>query len=176
MCAAVTQPTFKEKALSESLITAVAVGGFLIILGVVFGLTPGVAQKTWDFLIDFTIQGFPFASGTIILPAPAHPAAHMDFYNAVLTFNLGIGGLQLAILAARIILHSSLSRIAETTGNIVFWFGAALATNAYLMLGTLDGWFTFWAAIIIVFGVSLIVRGLIQYLGWLRRKNSQNTQ
>ena len=169
-----TKLNVKEKTLSEGLITAVAVGGFLIILGVVFGLTPGVAQKAGDFVRDFTIQGFPFASGTIILPVPAQPAAHMDFYNAVLTFELGIGGLQLAILALRMILNSRIRKIAETSGNLVFWFGAALATSAYLMLGTLDGWFTYWAAIIIVFGVSLIVRGLIQFLVWLRRKNSQN--
>lgn len=166
-----TQPAFKKKKFNEGLITAVAVGGFLIILGVVFGLTPGVAQKAWDFVRDFTVHGFPFADGAIILPAPAHPSAHMDFYSALLAFDLGIGALQVAILAARVVLHSSLKRIAETVGNAVFWFGAAVATQMYLMLGTLEGWFTYWAAIIIVVGLSLIARGLIHFVAWLTRKN-----
>lgn len=168
-----TNGTFKEKAVNEGLITAIAIGGFLIILGVVFGLTPGVAQKAWNFVMDFSFHGFPFADGTIILPATAHPSTHMDFYNAVLAFTLSIGGLQLAILATRLALHSRLDRVAKTIGNAVFWLGVALATRAYLMLGTLDGWFTYWAVIIIVLGLSLIARGLIHFFGLLIRRNSR---
>ncbi len=160
----------KINPLYEGLITALAVGGFLIILGIVFGLTPGIPQKTIDFFSDFTSKSFPFAAGTVVLPVPAHPAAHMDFYGAVLNFMIGIAVLQVAILALRLWAHSRLGRIAETVGNLVFWAGGAIVANAYLLSGTLTGWFTFWASLIIIVGVSLIVRGIIHYSsGWRRR-------
>jgi hypothetical protein len=40
--------------LHEGLITALAVGGFFIILGSVFTLTPGIADKTTAFFNDLT--------------------------------------------------------------------------------------------------------------------------
>jgi hypothetical protein len=151
----------------EGLITALAVGGFLIILGIVFGLTPGIPQKTIDFFGDFTAQSYPYAAGTIVLPAPAHPSAHMDFYGSVVNFMIGIAVLQVVILAVRLWAHSRLGRIAETVGNLVFWAGGAVVANVYLLTGTLGGWFTFWASLIIIVGISLIVRGIIYYSrGW----------
>ncbi len=166
-----TQPTMRDKAINEGLITALAVGGFLIILGVVFGLTPGVPQKLWDFFKDFSVQGFPFGSGTLILPAPAHPATHQEVYGAVFNFAIGIGLLQVAILAARLYMRSRIRSIAETIGNLIFWFGAAILAQFYLLEGTLDGWFTFWAGLIIVVGVSLVVRGIIHFSTSLRGNN-----
>ena len=151
----------------EGLITALAVGGFLIILGVVFGLTPGIPQKTVDFFSDFTGQSYPFGDGTIVLPAPAHPAAHMDFYAAVLNFMIGIALLQVIILALRLWAHSRIGKIAETVGNLVFWAGAAAVANVFLLSGTLSGWFSFWSALVIIVGISLIVRGIIYFSrGW----------
>jgi hypothetical protein len=158
----------------ESLITALAVGGFLIILGAVFSLTPGIPQKTISFFSDFTTQSSPFAAGTIVLPVPAHPSAHMDFYGALINFMIGIAVLQVVILALRLWAHSYLGRIAETVGNLVFWAGGAVVANVYLLSGTLTGWFTFWASLIIIVGVSLIVRGIIHYSrSW--RRNAQSS-
>ena len=45
-----TESSHRERALHEGLITALAVGGFFIIVGVVFGLTPGIAGTDWRFL------------------------------------------------------------------------------------------------------------------------------
>ncbi len=165
------QPTYREKAISEGLISAIAVGGFLIILGVVFGLTPGVPQKLWEFSKDFTLQGFPFASGTVIFPAPIHPEAYLEVYTAVLNFCIGIAVLQVLILGARLYVHSRIRRLAETVGHLVFWSGAAVVTFVYLLPGNLDGWFTFWAGLVIIFGVSLIVRGIIHFSTWITRRN-----
>jgi hypothetical protein len=170
-----TQPANKDRALSESLISAIAVGGFLIILGVVFGLTPGVWKNTLDFFWDFSVKGFPFAEGTIVFPVPAHPASHFEFYNAIFYFAVGVGVLQAAILASRLYVHSRIRRIAETVGHLVFWFGVALAVQVWLMEGTLEGWFAFWAALIIVFGVSLVARGLIHFAASLKRNRSALT-
>jgi hypothetical protein len=153
----------------EGLITALAFGGFLIILGVVFGLTPGIPQKTIDFFRDFTSQSYPFAAGNIVFLAPAHPSAHMDFYSAVVNFMIGIAVLQAVILVVRLWAHSRLGRIAETVGNLVFWAGGAVVANVYLLTGTLNGWFTFWASLIIIVGISLIVRGIIYFSRSWRR-------
>jgi hypothetical protein len=151
----------------EGLITALAVGGFFIILGAVFGLTPGTPQKTIDFFSDFSVQSFPYSGGNIVFPAPAHPAAHMDFYGAVINFMIGITVLQVVILALRLWAHSQLRRIAETVGNLVFWAGGAVVANIYLLTGTLSGWFTFWAALVIIIGVSIVVRVIIRFSrGW----------
>jgi hypothetical protein len=166
-----TEHHYKANPWLEGIITAVAVGGFLIILGVVFGLTPGIPQKTVDFFGDFTGQSYPLGGGAIILPAPAHPAAHMDFYTAVFNFMIGIGVLQVVILGLRLYAHSRIHRIAETVGNMIFWFFGAAAAYIFLMSGTLAGWFQFWAAIIIIAGISLVVRGIIHFATWRRHGN-----
>lgn len=155
----------------EGLITAVAVGGFLIILGAVFGLTPGIPQKTVDFFSDFIGQFYPLGDGTLVLPAPAHPAAHIEFFTAIVYFMVGIGVLQVAILGLRLFAHSPMRRIAETVGNMIFWFFGAAAAYVFLLSGTLSGWFQFWAALIIIIGISLVVRGIINFATWRRHGN-----
>jgi len=147
-----------------------AFGGFLIVLGVVFGLTPGILQKIVEFFCDFTGQPYPVDQGTIVLPAPANPAVHMDVYGAVFNFMVGMGVLQVVILALRLIVYSPFRRIVETVGNLVLWWGGAVAVNVFLLTGTLVGWFNFWAVLIIFWGVSLVIRGII-HLIWSWRKH-----
>ncbi|MCL4430172.1 MAG: hypothetical protein M1167_05410 [Chloroflexi bacterium] len=144
----------------EALITALAIGGFFIILGAVFALTPGISQKTNTFFSDLTTVTFPFggSGSTVSLLAPANPAAHNGFYMAVVNFLLGIGILQIVILALRLWVKSPIRRIAETVGNLIFWLGAAVMANVFLLTGTLNGWFQFWSALIVLIGVSLIAQ------------------
>jgi len=156
--------TRKTNLLNEGLITALAVGGFLIILGAVFGLTPGIPQKIWAFFGDLTGQVYPIINGNIVLPAPTNPAAHIEFFGAIFNFMVGIVVLQIAILALRFWVNSPIRRIAETVGNIVFWLGGSFVVSVYLLSGTLSGWFSFWASLIIIVGLSLIVRGIILFL------------
>ena len=69
-----TQPIFhREKAIHEGLITALAVGGFFIIVGVVFGLTPGCHVQLGDFFSDLTGVTYPAINGAIVLPATRPP-------------------------------------------------------------------------------------------------------
>lgn len=143
----------------EGLITALAIGGFFIILGLVFALTPGISEHTNNFFSDLTtVSHFIGGSSTINLPAPAHPAEHIAFFTAVMNFLLGVGILQIVILVFRLLVHSRVRRIAETVGNLIFWLGAAVAANVFLLAGTLTGWFQFWAWLIILVGVGLIAR------------------
>jgi hypothetical protein len=165
-----TESSHRERALHEGVITALAVGGFLIIVGVVFGLTPGITGKIWDLFLDLTGVTYPAINGSIVLPAPAHPAAHFDLYSAVFNFMLAVGVLQIAILAARLWAHSPTRKIAETAGNAVFWLGGAVVANLYLLAGTLTGWFTFWPALIILAGASLIA----QFFVYLVRRTKRH--
>jgi hypothetical protein len=88
---------------------------------------------------------------------------HLDLFTAVMYFALGIAILQIVILPMRLAFKSRLSRIAETVGNLVFWVGAAVVANIYLLSGTVEGWFQYWAFLIIFVGISLIVRGIVQF-------------
>ena len=153
--------------LHEGLITALAIGGFFIIIGLVFALTPGIPHKTDVFFSDLTTVTYPFggATSTISLLAPAHPAEHAAFYTAVMNFLLGVGILQIIILVLRFYVKSPIRRIAETVGNLVFWLGAAVMANVFLLAGTLSGWFQFWSTLIVLVGASLIARFFVHPAG-----------
>jgi len=148
----------KNRYLYEGLITALAVGGVFIILGLVIALTPDIVSKSNAFFKDLTNVTYPLGSSTLNLPAPANPSEHIGFFTAIMNFILGVGVLQIAILALRLGVHSTLRRIGETVGNLVFWLGAAVAANVFLLAGTRTGWFQFWSTLIILIGVSLIAR------------------
>lgn len=147
----------------DGLISAIAFGGFLIVVGLIFSLTPGLLQMISDFFSDITTRTVPINSTTsnIILPAPAHTASHSALYTALMQFDIGIGILQVVILSLRIVYRSQTTKIAETVGDLVFWFGAAFLVSTFLQLGTPDGWFTYWGALIALIGASLIVRAIV---------------
>ena len=144
----------------EGLITALAIGGFFIILGSVFAFTPGIVNNTNAFFLDLTTVTFPFGSpgSTVSLLGPAHPADHQSFYTAVMNFLIGMGVLQIVILALRLVVHSRIRRIAQSVGDLIFWLGAALVANVFLLAGTQNGWFQFWSLLIVIVGASLIAR------------------
>jgi hypothetical protein len=166
-----TEHAHKTNPWYEGIITALSIGGFLIILGSVFGLTPGIPQKIGDFFGDITIVTYPLGNGDIALPAPANPAQHLDLFGAVFNFMVGIAVLQAVILGLRLLLHSRVGKTAESVGDLIFWAGGAAMANMFLLSGTLTGWFTFWASMIIVLGVSLIVRGIIHFAGARRNRS-----
>src|SRR5665648_75349 len=94
----------RQRFLHEGLITALSIGGFFFILGIVFGFTPAISQNTNTFFSDLTTVTFPFGSpgSTVSLFAPAHPAHHQSFYTSVVNFLIGVGVLQIVILALRL--------------------------------------------------------------------------
>jgi hypothetical protein len=123
--------------------------------------------------MDFTNLPYMVGSTTFNLPAPANPAQHIIFLTAVMNFLLGVGVLQILILTLRLGIRSTTRRLAQTVGGVVFWLGAAAAAYVFLLAGTLDGWFQFWAALIILFGASLIVRFTIHFAA---RNSQRSTQ
>ena len=157
---------------AETLITAVAVGSVFIIIGAVFVFTPDLSGKIVNFFQDMnTTAPFPFlgtSNSTISLPAPAHPDAHTILYNAVMQFDIGIGILQVAILAVRLYVRSPRKKIAETVDHTVFWLGAAVLVSVFLLAGTTTAWFAYWAALIALIGVSMVTRAVVLFV--TRRK------
>lgn len=166
----------RQRSLHEGLITALSIGGFFIILGIVFGLTPAVSQNTNTFFSDLTTVRFPFGSpgSTVSLLAPAHPAEHQGFYTAVMNFLIGVGVLQIIILALRSASHSRIRRVAQSIGDLIFWLGAAVVANVFLLTGTHNGWFQFWSSLIVLVGFSLIARFFVFFISGSIRKHKQD--
>jgi hypothetical protein len=146
----------------ESLISAISAGVVFILIGVVFILA--LPSSLWDsivtFFSNFALRSVPGIG--ISLPAPTNPAAHTVLYTAAFQFNIGLGVLQVILLAIRLAMGSPIRKTAETVGNLVKWFGGAYLIITYLnSTTTLSRWFMFWAGILIVLGLSLIVRALV---------------
>jgi hypothetical protein len=146
----------------EGLFTAIYIGALFIILALVFSIH--LSDNLWDSLVNFftslTLASVP--STGISLPAPANPANFGNLYVAGFQFSLAVGILEIVILALRVVLRSSVTRIAETIENIVFWFGASYLIIAYLVNMKISSeWFVFWAGIILIFGLALIARAIV---------------
>jgi hypothetical protein len=151
-----------ENWFGERLISALSVGAVLILIGVVFVIN----SNLWGNIVGFfkDVSTVRVSGTSIFLPAPTVPSAHAGLYTAVEQFDLGLGILQVALLAARLIVQSPIRRIAETAGSLIFWFGASYLTLTYLNSTTTQKmWFLFWAAIVMLFGVSLIVRAIVLF-------------
>ncbi len=163
----------RQRSISEGLITALAVGGFFIILGSVFAFAPGIVKNSNAFFSDLTTVTFPFGNpgSTVSLVAPAHPADHQAFYAAVMNFLVGVAVLQIVILALRLAVHSRIRRIGQSVGDLVFWLGAAVVANVFLSAGTFTGWFQFWSSLIVLVGLSLIARFFVYLAGRFRREH-----
>jgi len=157
---------FSRRVLEEGLIVAVSTGLFFILVGVIFVINLNLWPKIRDFVNDFVITRV--ANTSIQLPAPASPATFTAVYSAVFQFALGIGILEILVLAMHLVNGSRIRRTAQTVGNMVFWFGAAyMLSNLADMKNTLPQsqqlgmWFQLWAAIIILIGVSMIARAAV---------------
>ena len=147
----------------EGIISALSVGAVFILFGLVFVLAS--PNNLWDKIIAFfsNITAGTIPGTSIVLPTPANPGIHTVFYNAVFQLSLGIAFLEVLVLALRVGFGSGIRRIAETSGNLVFWFGASALARTYLNSSTmLREWFAFWALILVVLGLSIVVRAAVQ--------------
>jgi len=146
----------------ENLITALYIGAVFILLAIIYFVN--LPNNLWTSIVNFfssltlaTVPGTSFG-----LPAPVVPAAHLTLYVAAFQFALGLGVLEIAVLSIRIMLHSSVSRKAETIENLVFWLGASYLVITYLVnMSIMSEWFVFWAGIVLILGLSLIARAFV---------------
>lgn len=137
-------------------------GAAFILIGMVFVFAQ--PNSLWDsmvkFFSSFTLRSVP---GTgIYLPAPANTAVHAVLYTAAFQFCIGLGILQILLLLLRLAIRSPIGKTAETVGNLVYWFGAAYLITVYLSdAPSITQWFMFWAAILIMLGLSFIARAFV---------------
>lgn len=145
----------------DGLFSAISVGFFFVLVGAIFVTTPNLFDKILVFFRDFNLVPVPNQPGWL-LPAPAFPSAHSAVYLAVEQFSFALGLFQIAILALRFVARSPLSKKAETVSNLVFWLGTGFLTRTFLNeTTTATTWFVFWAGVIMLIGVSLIIRAII---------------
>jgi hypothetical protein len=146
----------------DGFIGVFSVGVFLILIGMIFAMTPDLFNKAVSFFQDFDLVQVPNISVGILLPAPKNPANHTTIYSTASWFSFAWGIFLVALLALRILAHSPLQKKAENASDIFFWL-----TNGFLIGNYLNNttttviWFTFWTLIIILLGVSLIIRAII---------------
>jgi hypothetical protein len=147
----------------ESLVTGLYAGAVFIVLATIYFVNLpnslyGSIVKFFNSLVLAQVPGT-----TISLPAPSVPAVHAVLYGAVFQFCLGLGIIEIAVLTLRIVvLHSPLSKKAETVGNLVFWLGASYLAITYLARITImSEWFVFWVGIVLIGGFSLVARAFV---------------
>ncbi len=138
----------------ENVITAISIGFFLVLVGILFVITPNLFGKIIDLFRDFKLVDVP--NSDLTLPGPVSPGDYTVVYAAVAQFSFAIGLFQIVVLALRFLISSPWGKRAETVGNLVFWLGAGFLIQSFLLETT--QWFVFWSTIIMMLGVSLIAR------------------
>lgn len=157
----------------ESLIGAISAGFFLIMIGALFIITPRLFDRILDFFNDFDLVRV-FPNSAIYWPAPRSPLTHSVVYTAVERFAFAFGVFQIVVLALRFAARSPINKKAETVGNLVFWLGLGYLIRTLLLGRTiwpsqLTTWFVFWSAVLMLVGVTLIIRAIILAATMTRR-------
>ena len=146
---------------TDGLISALSAGVFLMLIGVLFIITPNLYTSLVNFFKNFKAVQVPNIS-SFYLPAPKDPAAHATVYSAVAQFSSAWGIYLIGTLIMRFFIRSPLYRKARNTSDIAFWLGASYIITQFLNNSTTTvDWFAFWAAIIILVGVASIIRSAV---------------
>ena len=135
-----------------------SIGFFLLLIGVIWIITPNLSQKVIDFFKDFKLEEEVFQN--VFLPAPAH--RHPVVYTALARFCFVFGLFQIVILVLRVFFREPVDRMAGTFSGIVFWLGVGFVSNL-LAAGAIE-WFGFLGWFIVFIGLSLVVRSLLVLL------------
>jgi hypothetical protein len=141
----------------DGILGAITAGAFLVLVGSMFIIHPNLIDKVIDFFNDIKLVNI-LDNNSIMLPAPANVALHVDVYSAVEQFSLAWGVFLVAMLVIRFAVSSPTRRRAENISDVIFWFGTAYLIQTWLIDSA--KWFEFWAMILILLGVSLIVRAV----------------
>ena len=146
----------------EVFISLFSAGAFLILIGIIFVTTPDFFNKVVSFFQDFDLVQVPNVSLGIVLPAPKNPTNHTTIYSAASWFSFAWGIFLVALLIVRILAHSPLRKKAENASDIFLWISGGFLIGNFLNNATTTVmWFTYWTAIIMLLGVSLIIRASI---------------
>ena len=165
-----TQPN--KYAQGEKLIYAISAGVVLILVGLVFNFAQ--PNNLWDKIIAFfnsftlaEVPGTKFLNSDagLFLPSPIAPSAHAVLYAAVFQFCVGLGLFQTLLLLARLKIKSSTKKISETLGNLIYWNGTSYLVARFLnTMTSINGWWVFWAGILLILGLSFVARGFLLFV------------
>jgi len=133
-------------------------GFFLMLVGVIWIITPNLLEEIRKFFEDFKLEEEVFPN--VFLPAPVHH--HPVVYTAIARFCFVFGLFQIFILVLRFVFREPVDKIAGTFSGMVFWSGAGFVANM-LSAGTIK-WFAFLGWIIVLIGLSLVIRSLVVLL------------
>lgn len=163
------QDSRRKRSHHEGLLSAVSIGFFLILIGVLFITTSNLSNSVTNFFSHFTSQ--QVGNTGIYVPIPQNVESYGDIYLTARQFCVIWGLFLVGLLGARLVLGSPTRRLAENVGDIIFWLGAAYVTETFLVASTVVTlkWFEFWTSIIMLIGVSLIARGIFLAAARLRR-------
>jgi hypothetical protein len=154
---------------SERLLTAISWGFFFILVGVIFLSRPNLYSSLQTFFSSDLWTNTRIRDTNVYVPVPLNPGLHFEVYDALWELCVLWGFFQVFMLAFRLIVHSSLRRTARTLSNAFFWLAAAYFTNIYLNGATTrQVWLTYWATIVILIGVTLLIRAAVLVAGGLR--------
>ena len=144
---------FMARRESWNILGMVSFGFFLLLAGIIVIITPHPLKEVQSFFTDISdnAQGFP---------APSMP--HPVLYTAVMRFALIFGLFSVGILVLRFVLRESANRKAGTASSVVFWLGMTFLTD--LLVAESISWFAFWAGMIVIIGVMIIVGALVRFL------------
>lgn len=137
----------------------VSLGFFLMLVGVIFVITPNLYTAARNFVGDFELVR---VNENVFLPAPVNPSRHKVVYTAVEQFCIVWGIFQIGILISRFVLGDTVHRKAETVSGTIFWLGVAYAAS--LLIADTVSWFGFWAWILIFIGLTIVARSLVVLL------------
>jgi hypothetical protein len=152
----------------EGVMGALSVGLFFVVIGVIFITTPDLLNNVISFIRNFDALRVP--STDVYLPAPKTPYVHTAVYSAAQQFSLIWAILEIAMLGLRIVFRSPLRKMAENASSIIFWFGEVYLIPTFLNdTTTLTMWFAYWAAVIMLAGITLIARAVILAAMRIRR-------
>ncbi len=138
-------------------LSVVSLGFFLVLLGVIWIITPDCSSEVVDFFKDFHLEN---VTEKIILPAPK--GHHPVVYTAAMQFCLAFGVFHIVILVLRFALRESVDRKTGTISGIVFWLGASFFLN--MLAAEAIGWFGFVAGLIICVGLMIVVSSIVKLL------------
>ncbi len=149
----------------EGMLSAITIGFLLVLVGMLFVVNPDLPNKIIDFARPESFELKTVATSlNVSLPIPKDLRAHLLMYRTAEQFCLVWAVFLVAMQGVRFILGVPARSKAEGFGNIAFWFGAAYFVQTLLVDTT--KWFEFWAMIVALVGVSLVVRGLFLIVAW----------
>jgi hypothetical protein len=139
------------------------VGFFFILAGAIFITNPNLPGNVVEFFQPQNFEVVRVPSTQVYLPAPKLPnETYVTICQAGGLFSLLWAFFEIAMLIIRVFAGSPLRKKVDGTSNVAFWLGAYYLIGLFLdETVTQPRWFAFWAAIVVLIGVTLLVRAVI---------------